>query len=239
MSYGVIIRGFILAVGLVSTQANAALVSTDWTTAGDSKATLDTVTGLEWLDLTLTAGNSYTSISQNPSLYPGWRFPTVAEVKGLFDRYLSYYTQKVPTNGLVNNYSHYRAEAVLFRNLFGMTYDGQDYRTNGLIYDEVKKRVTLFGFVTAPSTLYSIFTYDYTAGSYFVSTKSNLTGWFLVSDGGTTLSSINNPMLNVNNPKAPVNQVPDIPADVPVHAGFGGLGLLLMAFGLRRQVKGV
>lgn len=62
--------------------------------------------------------------------------------------------------------------------------------------------------------------------------KSSLWGVYLVSDGGTTLSSINNPMLNVNNPNAPVNQVP---SDVPVHAGFGLFGLLLMAFGLRRR----
>lgn len=230
---------FILAAGLISAQANAALVSTDWKTVGDAKATLDTVSGLEWLDLTLTAGNSHTSISENPSLFPGWRFPTITEVKSLFDRYLSYYTQRVPTSGLTNNISHQRAEAVLFRNLFGMTYDGQDYRTNGFVYDEEKNRVTLFGFVTAPSVLYSIFTYDYTPGSYTLDSKYNITGWFLVSDGGTTLSSINDPMLNVNNPKAPVNQVPEIPADVPVHAGFGLLGLLLMAFGLRRQVKGL
>lgn len=57
---------------------------------------------------------------------------------------------------------------------------------------------------------------------------------FLVSDGGTRLSSFNNPMLNINNPKAPVNQVPDALADVPVQAGFGLLGLL-MAFGGRRR----
>ncbi len=230
-----IVSAFILAAGLISTQASAALVSTDWTTVGDTKATLDTETGLEWLDLTLTAGNSYTSISQDPSLYPGWRFPTITEVKGLFDRYLSYYTQKVPANGLVSNYSHYRSEAVLFRTLFGMTSDGKDYLTNGFVYDDEKKRVTLFGFVTAPSTAYSIFTYDYTPGTYTLNSKNSLDGWFLVSDGGTTLSSINNPMLNINNPNAPVNQSTDTPADVPVHAGFGLLGLLIMTFGIRRR----
>ena len=39
-------------------------------------------------------------------------------------------------------------------------------------------------------------------------------GAFLVSDGGTTLSSINNPALNGNNPNAPVNNQPvtDVPA---------------------------
>lgn len=60
-------------------------------------------------------------------------------------------------------------------------------------------------------------------------------GVYLVSDGGTTLSSISNPNLNINNPNAPVNQVPDAPADVPVNAGFGLLGLALMALGLRRR----
>lgn len=230
-----IVSVFILVIGFVSSQVNAALVSSDWITQGDSKATLDTATGLEWLDLTLTADHSYNSISQDSSLYPGWRFATITEVKGLFERYLAYYTQKLPANGFTSGYSHSRSEATIFRNLFGQTYDGKDYRTNGFVYDAGKDRVGLFGFVTATSQAYNIFTYDYSPGSYSVNTKSNLSGWFLVSDGGTTLSSINNPALNINNPNAPVNQVPEAPADVPVHAGFGLLGLLLMAFGLRRR----
>ncbi|WP_447474303.1 hypothetical protein [Vibrio harveyi] len=45
-----------LAAGLISTQASAAFVHTDWKQAGDGLATLDTVTGIEWLKLTETAG---------------------------------------------------------------------------------------------------------------------------------------------------------------------------------------
>lgn len=42
-----IVSAFILAAGLISTQANAAFVSTDWKVQGDSKASLHQETGLE------------------------------------------------------------------------------------------------------------------------------------------------------------------------------------------------
>jgi len=41
-------------------------------------------------------------------------------------------------------------------------------------------------------------------------------GVLLVSDGGVTLSSINDPSLNIQNPQAPINQV-----SAPLLGGFG------------------
>lgn len=46
----------------------------------------------------------------------------------------------------------------------------------------------------------------------------------LVSDGGTTLSSINNPSLNINNANDPINSVP-LPATTLLFA-FGAAGFL-------------
>ncbi len=39
--------------------ANAGLISIDWKTAGDNLITYDTNTGLNWLDLTETVGDTY------------------------------------------------------------------------------------------------------------------------------------------------------------------------------------
>jgi hypothetical protein len=52
-------------------------------------------------------------------------------------------------------------------------------------------------------------------------------GVYLVSDGGTTLSSINDPSLNANNANAP--------ASVPLPATAALLGLGLLGFGARRK----
>lgn len=51
----------------VSFCAQAELIPTDWRVANDKQATLDTTTGLEWLDLTLTAGYSYEQIAADRS----------------------------------------------------------------------------------------------------------------------------------------------------------------------------
>lgn len=45
-----------LILGLMSIQSHAALQSVNWKVAGDNKATLDTNTGIEWLDITETDG---------------------------------------------------------------------------------------------------------------------------------------------------------------------------------------
>jgi hypothetical protein len=52
-------------------------------------------------------------------------------------------------------------------------------------------------------------------------------GVYLVSDGGTTLSLINDPSLNANNANAP--------ASVPLPATAALLGLGLLGFGARRN----
>jgi hypothetical protein len=68
-------------------------------------------------------------------------------------------------------------------------------------------------------------------------------GYFLVSDGGLTLSSINDPQLNINNPNAPINQQPEPPIIPPVVnvssplMGLSVLGLLCVALTRRKQYR--
>lgn len=67
----------VFALASIAFNANAAFVTTYWQVAGDKKATLDTETGLEWLDLTQTDGKSYSEVSALLSTtLSGWRFPT-------------------------------------------------------------------------------------------------------------------------------------------------------------------
>lgn len=216
------LSALILVTGLMSAQANAALVATDWKSSGDGLATLDTDTGIEWLDVSLTDGMSIEAVSnQLNSTYKGWRLPSYNEVQQLF----------VNAFGLAPglHWDVYSLGYDAFLNNFGLTYSSDvSYGTyvglNG---------VTVFAGGAGGRAHGRVYT-DYVYGNN-VSAGVEYAGVFLVSDGGTTLSSINNPSLNINNPNAPVNQVPDVPADVPVHTGFGLFGLALMAFGLRRR----
>lgn len=243
-----IVSAIILASGLISAQANAAFVATDWKGNGDALATLDTNTGLEWLDLTVTDGSTFGQVSGAlNSTLKGWRFPTHAEVSALMNSFFPYvgnnetpYSQTVYTG---EGASQEPLNGPEFTTLFGFTYldwwHGSDWQGSiyGLFKDDdgdillsgYHRRNHWNGFYI---TYHNVETNE-TGDNY----GYHQAGIFLVSDGGTTLSSINNPMLNINNPKSPVNQVPDAPADVSVHAGFGVLGLLLMAFGFRRRAS--
>jgi MYXO-CTERM domain-containing protein len=230
-----ILSAFILAAGLISAQANASFQFTDWKTVGDKKSLLDGVTGQEWLRLSQTGNKSISDVlSQLSTTYAGWRLPTNAEVtKFVTNIYGGLNLQFHEVTARNNYYAMY-----LGANRFvDWMSNGYKYATShgGLYYDE-DGQIRFFGAYMNEGGEYTITVGLESSYSYSVNSRINGTfGVFLVSDGGTTLSSINNPMLNINNPNAPVNQVPEAPADVPVHAGFGLLGLLLMAFGIRRR----
>lgn len=119
---------------------------------------------------------------------------------------------------------------------FTRTVGGGSYGTNGYLYggayfkrDNGTQGVS--GFISINNT-------TGTSGWYFnplTTTTPDIIGnhqygVYLVSDGGLTLSSINNPEININNPKSPINQV----SDVSAHAGLGILGMFLMCLGFRR-----
>lgn len=80
----------LLAVLLVSTTVNAALVSVYWQSRGDNLITRDTVSGLDWLDLTETNNMSYVTVYQSLSVgsqFEGWRYATNNEVVSLWENF--------------------------------------------------------------------------------------------------------------------------------------------------------
>lgn len=74
----------------LSGNASAATLSVDWQMAGDNLITLDTDTGLEWLDLTATTSRSYNDISTAFGVgqeFDGWRYATMNEISVFFDAF--------------------------------------------------------------------------------------------------------------------------------------------------------
>lgn len=212
----------ILLVGLFSAQANAAFVSTDWKSTEDKSATLDTSTGLEWLDLTHTFGKSYATVEgQLSTVYAGWRLPTYAEIVRLTTNIFAPYGQSPYVSNFTNSTAVAQFKAMFGSSAYTMYQVG--------FFKDAGGSVRVIGMGDAAKHMYGLNHPYY----YPVNGEATGHGVWLVSDGGTTISSINNPALNINNPNAPVNQVPDSPVDVPVHTWFG-LGLLLTIL-LRRK----
>ncbi len=74
----------------ISFNTNAAIISADWQTAGDNLITVDTGTGLRWLDLTETNATPFSTISsqlEQGGLFEGFRYATVAEVINLWSKF--------------------------------------------------------------------------------------------------------------------------------------------------------
>ncbi|HBX5210863.1 TPA: hypothetical protein MH404_29485, partial [Klebsiella pneumoniae] len=216
-----------LVVGLISTQASAAFVATDWKVSGDRLATLDTVTGIEWLDLTESKGMSISLAKQaigDGGKFQGWRLPTSVEVESLFSRVFTTWgdifnddgtpQDKITTNGLTDS------ESILFATLFGLS-GRVNNSTNFAEWSFGLYANSLSETLTAGRFRQYYYTNKQNRESVHVGIKRvdesfsiNEYSVFLVSDGGTTLSSINDPTLNINNPNAPIHM-----ADVPVPAG--------------------
>jgi hypothetical protein len=161
------------------------LVETDYKNIGDSKATLDPKTGLEWLDLTETNGMSITQVtSLLDSTFSGWRIATRDEV-AIMSKHV--FTQSNFTFGSHTLSVAATEDGTSFSNMFGLTHISSTYGTY-----PYNNKTYLFGIDNNGINIYS----DHLAGSTLTSSRGS-DSVFLVSNGGTTLSSKNNPAINI------------------------------------------
>tara|TARA_Y100000296_G_C5114460_1_gene226959 strand:- start:700 stop:999 length:300 start_codon:yes stop_codon:yes gene_type:complete len=93
------------------------------------------------------------------------------------------------------------------------------------LYNGVNGRPLLFG--VAEFSNDTIFFNYRDSGILTENDANDFYGVWLVSDGGDTLSSKQNPMLNINNENSPVNSVPVV--------GLAALSLFGMGMGVRRR----
>lgn len=220
-----------LFLASLSGYAHAGFVKTDWKTSGDASAVLDTSTGIEWLNLLHTDKKSInTIVSQLDTLYVGWRLPTNAEVEVFLTNVWGGINMQV--DQIEARSGPYQTGAIQWANLMS---DGvKNLALNGGFYYDEDGIVRIAGSYNNDNGAYT-WTYGAEFSPVFsadaVQANWRRNGVFLVSDGGVTISSINNPNLNVNNPNAPVNQAS---VDVSTPIAFGALGLLF-CLGLRRK----
>lgn len=221
-------KSFVLSsVLLVSANASAELIATDWKAEGDSLSALDTTTGIEWLKLSSTGGHAISSFPKAD--FDGWRLPTHAEVSGLFAEYMSAFTQGLNGSQKINT-AEQQAQADY---MLSYLTDGSYFRA--WYYDDTGTvRINNVNYKTSSTRGY-VATYSGSYNSYENAGYHNV-GVYLVSDGGTTLSSISNPALNANNSNAPINQESSSdPISVPVPATLGLFGLMGLMFARRKK----
>jgi MYXO-CTERM domain-containing protein len=224
---------FALCISITASLANAGFVDTDRYTTGDKRAFLHEETGLEWLNLDETVGKSIDTVSSLlNSTYDGWRFATDDEVELLVQSAFAPYsfnsgvTSISGTNDVVLH--AYTSSWINLVSKTGAASNLWDYgngfytKNNGTVVTvEVISRVThSLDRVTEDAT-----------GGFTTSTSYRNTGVFLVSDGGTTLSSQLDPSLNINNPNSPAS------SNVSSPALLGLLGFGALVFGARRRTN--
>lgn len=242
----------ILSLSLaVSLPSYSASMKTDWKEVGDSKAYLFEDTGLEWLSLEETVGMSIDDVvSQLDTTYSGWRLPTRQEVNEMFREIIDYnqpeivfndgYTEIRQTG--TGKYNFALKSAKVYQYILGVTSTEGTYNTNsytwkanGIYLNDEIDTIGGTNVLTSVSIDASGFLGHLTKDQNFSSDTSYselYSGVFLVSDGGTTLDSINDPSLNTNNPNAPINQ-----ASVPLPSSGLLLGLVMAGFGFSRKIS--
>lgn len=225
-----------VALALCTTlPAQATLVNTDWKSTGDAKATLDTETGIEWLKLDNTKGYTFAKwfAGDYSTELSGWRLPTVAELNQLVSQYFPGMTTEAQ-----NAYDASRA--VAWFNTFGITDPaGARSGSTGYALADNGWQIYQFGQAWNYGSFWNGVYWNNVSSASLYNSISVYAGMFLVSDGGTTLSSINDPMQNVKNPNAPINNSPTTtpaPSDVPAPL-FGSIFAMLLVFAGRKKQR--
>lgn len=123
-----------LALLLGPLTANADFITATTNLTDQGTYTTDNSTGLDWLDLSVTANSTYISAETNN---PGWRYATNAEVEGLFATFFEPTFVDSGNGSQQSTDAASLAESALFISLIGATV-GNDpvYTSLGYYLDE-------------------------------------------------------------------------------------------------------
>lgn len=153
-----------VSVALVSmnhTEAGA-ISATSWKVAGDQKLTLDSISGLEWLDIDQTLNKSYQTVTNSFGVggtYEGFRYATVAEFQTLL-------TNAGALSYSVNSFSsQYYAEVAALQTLLSTSFSSENQKASyGILADPAISNFQRRGvdLETLPPNLAGVFISDQT-----------------------------------------------------------------------------
>jgi len=128
--------------------ANATLISDlserDWQVLGDSAITYDRSTGLEWLDLSVTNGNSIIG-TESETFFGDFRWATHGEIETIFDAVVLGSGYRTSTSVQSHN------AAILFINLFSPNH-GANITLGVSRGSEISQGLYGLGYVEAPTS---------------------------------------------------------------------------------------
>lgn len=204
---------------IFTSQSGDEFRTVDVASEGDELAVLHYDTGLEWLNVRETWGMSMEDVSNAlQGDLQGWRLPTNEEIEVLISSFFSGWDYSSETYTTIRNHWSYHPVDE-FGRMFGNGWTSATY-TTGKYYDE-SGVIRIAGGYTNGSNYALIYGPD---ASYSFDDTDTKYGAFLVSDGGVTIDSINDPLLNINNVNAPVNSVSTPAAAVTGLLAIGMLG---------------
>jgi hypothetical protein len=226
MSIKKILTGVMLCASILAAPISyAGLISSDVSNENDSLALLHEETGIEWMKMTETAGMSILDVeAMFESTLDGWRLATRSEVNTFVSYITGFDTIGIDTTtfgGYSGNTHPLTTSLIKAMGFLDSTSSRGLYRDNGTV-------LMSGGYIKNSSNTLN-YTYD-DHGGYNDQFAAANHGVFIVSDGGRTLSSINNPERNINNSSAPINSV-SVPE--PTTLAVFSLGL----FGLMLRKK--
>lgn len=225
---------FLLAAAISPAQAE--LVEADYLSYGDGLVTVDTETGLEWLDLTQTYNRAYVDTLEDIKAgghLEGWRFATEQEVFTLLENTMGITAgARYKPAAYANEGSERYNEAIEFMTMFGESgINGLGLPSSyGQYYSDSSNSIRMAGVRLEHGNvaLYRSYlgTFEEDGGVNAGGARSQ----FLVSTGGLTYSSLTNS--NINSPEYWANGGQLYPVSAPALLSLFAFGGLVAA---RRQ----
>ena len=176
-------------VFLTANTVSAALVSTDWNTAGDKNITHDTVTDTQWMDIDVTLGlsvNEMVAKMQPGGEFEGFRFATLSDFDTLNEALVVYQS--------TGSFSHsQQAGVALMHDLFDGVLEYSNsryatYTTSGFIMDASTNYLFRYDYIwrlnrgNPPSYMYTTTVSPFGYGGFFNLSNPNI-GHFIVKAG--------------------------------------------------------
>jgi len=225
----------VLAAALLlgaSLSSQAAVISVDWKEAGDNGAFVETTSGTEWLKLTQTQGVGLNTVQQQlgaGGLYEGFRVADSNEVQFLFDYFLGQATGLTYTSISAFDFADSstvdgRALMVDLLDALGRAIVGTNTFSTGRYFQAGSQSVLSSTFRDDDANGFARLIYDRVTSTTNANTPGSAPGVFLVSDGGNTFSSINNPGI-LSGIETPSVAVSEPHALALLALGFAGLVL--------------
>lgn len=195
-------KAIVLAASLMlfASASHADFIDTDWKVEDDAKATLDTSTGKEWLKFENTKGITYTELLSELGVggeFEGWRLPTVREVKDVVLQISLHTTLNSNINTLDYRESlgYMSSWAITWREVFGLSARPADRSLSYGVVQDTSGQFLMFGNNRIHANATQYFYANWTKSSNYE--DNSQFSYYLVSNGGTTKSSIDDPSINI------------------------------------------